>query len=358
MKEKFNLILARYYDSKGHQKKNIQSGGLTEIRRNIQEVIGTKASINIGPAAENFGGETFLAEEIAISLLQETKQAFKRCHMLSSQSEVHENAVQIFDQLTKALLVDHVDYAIELGLSSIPVGEIRNPPEISFFEIVDQSSTMVNLLDKLFNDSLVPLVISTPKHGDCLQKKKSLTHVLEQKLDAGLERCLGAITSYVRYLLTTHQQKTDFKPSNEEILITNTTTACQKVVRWVGSITEKIRDSLDGHNLESVLLDLGLSLHRTIYDHLTKFEYNTIGAMVVICDVNEYRKCVAGFKVPLVNTLFDTLHTLCKLLQVPPGNLRQVCSGDQLSGLDRNVLGSFIQLRSDFKTAKLGNQLK
>lgn len=31
---------------------------------------------------------------------------------LSTQSDVHNNAVHIFDLLTKALLVEHVDYAI------------------------------------------------------------------------------------------------------------------------------------------------------------------------------------------------------------------------------------------------------
>lgn len=54
--------------------------------------------------------------------------------------------------------------------------------------------------------------------------------------------------------------------------------------------------------------------------------------MCAICDVNEYRKCVKEFKIPLVNTLFDTLHALCNLLLVKTENLKQVCTGDQLVG--------------------------
>ncbi|KAB7504760.1 Exocyst complex component 5 [Armadillidium nasatum] len=302
LKEKLKIILTRYYESKGHQKKIIHSGGINEIREKIQDVISSKANINIGSGVENYGGETFLSEEVAISLLQETKHAFKRCQMLSTQSEVHNNAVEIFDLLTKSLLVDHVDYAIELGLQTIPGGEVRTPPELSFFQVVQQSSSMINLLDKLFNDSLVPLIISTPKHGESLQRKKQLMQTLERKLDMGIDKALTAICNY----------------------------ACQRVVRWVSQTADKLKDSLDGNNLESVLLELGLRLHRVIQEHLLKFEYNNNGAMAVICDVNEYRKCVASFKQPLVNTLFDTLHTLCKLLQVPPENLKLVCSGDQL----------------------------
>ncbi|CAL4063422.1 unnamed protein product [Meganyctiphanes norvegica] len=356
LKEKFKGILSRYYDSKNHQKKQIQTGAMNEVGSKFKETISSKTGYQFG--AESYGGETFLSEEVAISLLQETKQSFRRCQMLSSQSDVHNNAVQIFDLLTKALLEDHVDYAIELGLQVIPLGEVRSAVDLSFFEVIHQGSSMMNLLDKLFNDCLVPLVISTPKHGDCLQKKKQQQMYLEQKLDSGLDKTLTAISNYVRYILNNEQKRTDFKPDNEDILITNVTSACQKVVRWTNQAIERSRDSLDGQNLESVFMELGLRLHRTILDHLMKFEYNATGAMAVICDVNEYRKCVANLKIPLVNSLFDSLHTLCKLLQVSPENLKMVCSGDQLSGLDRTVLANFIQLRSDYKTAKLGTQLK
>ena len=54
------------------------------------------------------------------------------------------------------------------------------------------------------------------------------------------------------------------------------------------------------------------------------------GAMLAICDVNEYRKCVREFHIPLVIELFDTLHALCNLLVVVPDNLKQVSHGDQL----------------------------
>ena len=55
--------------------------------------------------------------------------------------------------------------------------------------------------------------------------------------------------------------------------------ACQRVVRYINGVVERIRDSLDGHNLESVLLELGLRFHRTILDHLMKFEYSATGGL-------------------------------------------------------------------------------
>lgn len=52
-----------------------------ELRRDLQAVIGTRANINIAQI-ENYGGETFLSEELAITLLQETKNAFQRCQLV------------------------------------------------------------------------------------------------------------------------------------------------------------------------------------------------------------------------------------------------------------------------------------
>ena len=52
--------------------------------------------------------------------------------------------------------------------------------------------------------------------------------------------------------------------------------------------------------------------------------------MLAICDVNEYRKCVKEFNIPLVSQLFDTLHSLCNLLVVVPDNLKHACTGEQL----------------------------
>lgn len=49
----------------------------------MQAVIGTRANFNIAQI-ENYGGETFLSEEVAIGLLQESKLAFRRCELVGT----------------------------------------------------------------------------------------------------------------------------------------------------------------------------------------------------------------------------------------------------------------------------------
>lgn len=72
--------LKKYYENKKHQKK--QAERFQDLRRDVQALIGTRANINIAQI-EDYGGETFLSEELAINLLQESKLAFKRCRLVN-----------------------------------------------------------------------------------------------------------------------------------------------------------------------------------------------------------------------------------------------------------------------------------
>ncbi|XP_043680501.1 exocyst complex component 5 [Vespula pensylvanica] len=355
LREKSAALLIEYYESKNHQKKQLQTGGFQELRRDLQAALAARTNINIAQI-EDYGGETFLSEELAIALLQKSKMAFQRCQLLSQPNDLSVNAAQIFEILLQYLINEHVDYALELGLQSVPIPESRTQPEIHFFNVMHQCNAIVRLLEEQFNDSVLPLIIGTAKHGDCMLKKKVVLDQIDMKLDTGLERSISAIVGWVKIYLQNEQKKTDFKPDTD--VDTLSTPACLTVVQYVTGMIRHIRNTLDGKNLETALTELGIRFHKVIYDHLQQFQFNSAGAMCAICDMNEYRKCVKELDVDVVTSSFDTLHALCNLLLVKSENLKQVCSGDQLAVLDRSVLLNFIQLRTDYKTQKLANCLK
>ena len=359
LNDKCTAYLQRYYESLGHQKVKLVGGtaasSVQEIKRDIRGFLASKANINIEMLS--YGGETFLSEEVAINLLQLTKNAFRRTQVLSNPKDTPINAREILSILISYLLHEHIDYALEIGLQGIPLPECKTIPELYFFDVVRQTNTIIHLFEKQFNDSLLPLVVSTPLHGDCLTRKKTELDKLEFKIDAGLDRTLSAVAGWVKNILVTEQRKTDFNPLSEQTALATSSPACLRVVKFVNYQAERIRDCLDGKNIELVLLELGLRLHRIIYDHLQNFTYGHHGVMSVICDVQEYRKCVAEFKVPAVNNLFDTLHAMCNLLFLPPENLRSATQADHLASLDRTILDNWIQLRADYKSKKLGSFL-
>lgn len=387
LKDRYLSILNRFYESKNHQKKPIPSGSIQELKRDLQVKIG-RANINIGnlaiSSADAFGKETLLSEEVAISIIQETKDALQRCEVLSRLSNDQPAQVfQILELLLHYLCEQHLDYAIEMGLMSLPNFETKTAQEIKFFEIVQQCNGICHLFEKQFYSSFVPLVASSGKYNECIKRKRDMFEHLENKLNTGLEKCVAAIVAWIKTVLANEQKKTDFKPETDDVEMVNTGT-CLKVVRFLSAHVQQIRNNLDGKNLEAVLMELGVRFHKVVYEHLLAFQYSSIGAMLAILDVNAYRVCAEEFKIPLLNLLFSTLHALCNLLVVEPKNLKVVSNGESLvsvihfitvwiliinfvclflfyirqSTLDKSVLINFVQLRADYKSAKLINQFK
>lgn len=81
--------------------------------------------------------------------------------------------------------------------------------------------------------------------------------------------------------------------------------------------------------------------------------YKLIVKLEIILFQCYFFSSLISIQIPLVLQLFDTLHALCNLLVVAPDNLKQVCSGEQLANLDKNILHSFVQLRADYRSARL-----
>ena len=73
-------------------------------------------------------------------------------------------------------------------LQGIPMADCKTIPELYFFDVLAQTNAIIHLFEKQFGDSVLPLVAATPKHSDCLQKKKNELERIEHKLDAGLDR--------------------------------------------------------------------------------------------------------------------------------------------------------------------------
>ncbi|KAI1714258.1 exocyst complex component sec10 domain-containing protein [Ditylenchus destructor] len=340
-------ILQRFYESKGHQKRNIHSGGLQDLKRDIQARLLT---------VENFGGETFLSEEVAINILQEAKNAFTRSSVLCQKPESLMMTEYLYDILLKFLYTNHVNYAIELGLDSIPLGDQKTQPAVNFFAVVQQSSAITHLFVRLFDDTIYPLVRETQLELPVQKRRDQTLGNTEERLNLGMERQLNAVIGYVRHVLQTEQKKADFRPEEDDLAnmdISVMSPACSTVAKFLSRVVECMKDGLDGGNLTTILNELGDRLYNAILNHVRTFSYNTTGAMLLLCDINEYKKCVNNWGVREVYKKFESLHALANLLVVVPDNLSEACSSQLLANMDRQLVNSFVQLRHDYKSAKL-----
>lgn len=350
LKDKAVMISQRFYDSKDHVK--TQNTPVSSLKAVIVDK--TRGHISFGMSSnvpQNTKGETFLSQELAINVLQETKMAFARCRVLSSPSTLSNNAVEIFALLVEYLCVQHIGYAIELCLQAIPSADSKTEPNLYFFDVVQQTNIIFHLFEKQFSDTLLPLISSSARYSECIQKKKSIREDMEVKLDSGLDKCLNTAIGWLKTIFKNEQKKVDFL--TEKAPERRCTQACSTVCLYFEKIMNCIKKSLDGNNVDVVLLEYGKRFHRMLLDHFQQYRFTFLGGMMASCDVKEYGKCASLLKCQYVDNLFKSLQSLCKLLVVAPEHLKDVCTGDELFDLERNVLQSFIQLRSDYRSAKL-----
>ena len=82
-------------------------------------------------------------------------------------------------------------------------------------------------------------------------------------------RSLTGMVGTIKNFLSSCQKKTDFKP--DDMALPGLTEACQKVVAYIMECRRVLDQSLDGKNLEVVLLEFGIRIQKVIYDHVQQF---------------------------------------------------------------------------------------
>ena len=118
--------------------------------------------------------EILISQELATEILDETANGFKRCGQLSPSNEAPQNSLKIFNLLIDSLMKQHLLYAVELALSQAPSADPRTEPDLSLFEMVSEANTVWHLFEKQFNDELLPLTATSPKHSDAVQARKAI----------------------------------------------------------------------------------------------------------------------------------------------------------------------------------------
>lgn len=319
LRDKCQLTLARFYESAGHVRRATWQSSYLELKRDLTAKIQALPLVSGPPPPPEADPRRLLSEEVAVALLQDTKVALARAHVLARPHDLPGLACALWATCLHFLCAQHLEYALDAGLAH---ADAQNAS--TCFRLLESAravTAVVHLLEKQFQDAVLPLVSGHPKHGEALKLKRAHLDQLEARLNLALERTLAAAQTHVRHLLAQEQRKTDFRPE-EDAHVATATAACHKVVKFVRESAARLRDSLDGRNVEAALHELGLRFHRALVEHLLGFTFSSSGAMVAIQDLDHYRRCAQDLRVPLLTRLFDALHELCNLLVVAPDNLR------------------------------------
>uniref|UniRef100_A0A183BMU4 Exocyst complex component 5 n=1 Tax=Globodera pallida TaxID=36090 RepID=A0A183BMU4_GLOPA len=225
--------------------------------------------------------------------------------------------------------------------------------------VIQQSSAITHLFAKLFDDTIHPEIRDTQIEDSVLRKRDQTLRNVEDRINIGVRRQLNAVIAFVRHVLSTSQRKSDFKPEEDNYEMSAAcSSTCTTVVNYLNRVVQNadkcgIKDCVDGGNLRVILAELGDNFYATILAHVLSFAYNLAGAMLLLCDISVYKKCISSWGIAELEKNLDCLHALANLLVVVPENLPEACNSQLLKNVDRPLMNEFIQRRHDYKSAKL-----
>lgn len=171
----------------------------------------------------------------------------------------------------------------------------------------------------------------------------------------GLQQCIETVMAEVDRLLSSEQKSTDYRSTDDGIASDHRpTNACIRVVAYLSRVLESAFTALEGLNKQAFLTELGNRLEKLLLTHWQKFTFNPSGGLRLKRDLNEYVGFVKSFGAPSVDEKFELLGIIANVFIVAPDSLPTLFEG---SPSIRKDAQRFIQLREDYKSAKLATKL-
>ncbi|CAO1618629.1 unnamed protein product [Jaminaea pallidilutea] len=293
-----------------------------------------------------------LSLNVAERMLRWHAEAIGRCVDLSNPSDSGKNAFALLRVLADAFLKSYLEVALDSGLSILAAQDVRSAsmPDMSSMRMVRQVELITALWQHYISVALIPLTSGsvTLRREMAIFNYHNLLRV-EGKSDAFVQRVVDNLIAYLVNRLAT-QKKNDFAPKNEELAFSRMNTdpciACSEALERAARV---VRSSLlSPANVESVLLEIGVSFHSLLLDHFKKYTISATGGLMLTKDLAMYQDAIATFQMPLLNDRFEMLRSLGNLFIVQPGALKGYMREGALGKIEERFLQTFLARRGDY----------
>ncbi|XP_078436856.1 exocyst complex component sec10 [Wolffia australiana] len=226
----------------------------------------------------------------------------------------------------------------------------------SFVVAVQRCASSISVLQQYFSNTISRLLLPVDgAHTACCEEMAASISRVESAAQKGLLQCIDTVISEVERLLSAEQKSTDFRSADDGTTPDHRpTNACTKVVAYLSRVLEVAFTSLEGLNKQSFLTELGNRLHKGLLNHWQKFNFSASGGLRLKRDVTEYGEFVRSFNAPAVDEKFELLSIMANVFIVAPESLASLFEGNP--SIRQDAL-RFIQLREDFKSAKIASRL-
>ncbi|KAM7476461.1 hypothetical protein LguiB_023704 [Lonicera macranthoides] len=226
----------------------------------------------------------------------------------------------------------------------------------SFMVAVQRCGSSVAIVQQYFANSISRLLLPVDgAHAASCEEMTTAMSSAEGAAYKGLQQCIETVMAEVERLLSAEQKITDYQSPDDGIVPDHRpTNACTRVVAYLSRVLEAAFTALEGPNKQAFLTELGNRLHKGLLNHWLKFTFNPSGGLRLKRDITEYGEFLRSFNAPSIDEKFELLGIMANVFIVAPESLSSLFEGTPSIRKDAQ---RFIQLRDDYKSARLASRL-
>ncbi|KAL4199583.1 hypothetical protein AMTRI_Chr03g51900 [Amborella trichopoda] len=200
----------------------------------------------------------------------------------------------------------------------------------SFMVAVQRATSNVTVVQQYFANSISRLLLPVDgAHAASCEEMATAMSSAEGAALKGLQQCIDTVMAEVERLLGAEQKASDYRsPDDGNAPDHRPTNACIRVVAYLSRVLDAAYTALEGLNKQAFLTELR--------------------------DITEYGEFVRSFNAPAVDEKFELLGIMANVFIVSPDSLASLFEGSP--NIRRDAF-RFIQLREDFKSAKIASRL-
>eukprot|EP00041_Stephanoeca_diplocostata_P025138 m.651600 g.651600 ORF g.651600 m.651600 type:complete len:748 (-) comp22678_c0_seq2:501-2744(-) len=313
----------------------------------------------ISPAEFVVQRDKFLSLDNVLTMIDENQRALKRCQSLVTAASLPDLSHRIFTTILQGLGTKYVQRALEIACSAVS-GTVKAGSQfdlnLEFLGVVHDVNNIVYLLLKHFWDRVLPLVRSSVNvYQACVTEKNEVLGCIEALMSDGLAQSQKSVIAHCASILSKLQKKGDFSPPEDSMAFAESTCtdACRQCTQVLRRYADRLRECLNGKNLEVAFATLGTRVQAMLVAHVKHMAVNEMGAMLLIRDLNEYEKCVRRFQCAEADAMMVGLKEASSVLIVPADNLRALLDESRMSRVPVDLVHVFARLRHDFRTGNV-----
>lgn len=358
---------------------------MEELRAESQQISDSSGTIGRSKGASVASSQQQISVTVVTEFVRWNEEAISRCNLFSSQpSTLATHVKAVF-----TCLLDQVSQYIADGLERARDGltEAANLRERfvlgtsvsrrvaaaaasaaeaaaaagessfrSFMVAVQRSGSSVAIIQQYFTNSISRLLLPVDgAHAASCEEMATAMSSAEAAAYKGLQQCIETVMAEVERLLSAEQKATDYRSPDDGMAPDHRpTNACTRVVAYLSRVLESAFTALEGLNKQAFLTELGNRLHKVLLNHWQKYTFNPSGGLRLKRDITEYGEFVRSFNAPSVDEKFELLGIMANVFIVAPESLSTLFEGTPSIRKDAQ---RFIQLRDDYKSAKLASKL-